>query len=641
MYDETTSKANNQKEMQIKILYWSKSKNEICARHLQTFYIQHAKAEDLLDKLNAVIINYKLNNRNLISLSSDGPNVNKKVFRLLNMELISLRNSGLIDIGTCNLHVVNNAFLAGLQEFGESVADLAVAIKYFFKDKPSRQKDYEDCQTKLRIPHNRFIKHVASRWLTLEVAASRLLEQWPAILEYFLKYIPMKAEHIEKTNTYKTIKNILNKQTIKAEIMFVIESSKLFCNFSKKFQRSVPLVHILYDELKYLIICIMIRFCKPTVVEKVENNEYDNNIFDINNLIPLEEYESIIGSTIVSELKRNKKLSQGELKIFASNCRKHFKAVSIHILKKVPLFEDNNILKKLRCLNPKHMSQSAVDIVDIAKKIPGFTEFSQLESEWKLAVLKCKNVTLKNERIDHYWRQVFSCNSDVEGIYKYPNLQKVVEGVLCLSHGNAEVERGFSVSSKILTLERNCLNEKTLNSVLLVADSVKNMYDNKIETMTITSELYKLAKNAHAAYHSYQEEKKKEKEAAEAATMKRNEDEKRGQVMQEAEKAKKKKIREMEEDLKKLQVLESNKKKAATKILEEASGKLQKALSNNNIVEANIAQGLIDAANKMLKEEAELEKQKNALQSSVNKRKTDLLDYFSKKVCKKDKMGNT
>lgn len=55
------------------------------------------------------------------------------------------------------------------------------------------------------------------------------------------------------------------------------------------------------------------------------------------------------------------------------------------------------------------------------------------------------------------------------------------------------------------------------------------------------------------------------------------------------------------------------------------------------MVEANIAHALMQAANNILKEEAELEKHSQALQQSVNKRKSDLLNYFIKKSRKVQK----
>lgn len=88
--------------------------------------------------LHCVLVDSGLAFKNLIMLSSDGPNVNKKVFRLVNEIMVDDRGQGLVDVGFCNLHVVNNSFQKGIEEFGETACDLLVDIYYYFKKYPSR-----------------------------------------------------------------------------------------------------------------------------------------------------------------------------------------------------------------------------------------------------------------------------------------------------------------------------------------------------------------------------------------------------------------------------------------------------------------------------------------------------------------------
>ena len=140
-FDETTNSASK-KELQIRIRFWSDKKNQVISFHLESFFIGHATAEDLKDCLLKSISNANLPLINLISISSDGPNVNKKVFRLLNEELIKLRGKGLIDIGTCTIHTVYNSFLKGLKEVGEDAADLIISVYNFFDGWPSRWEDF-------------------------------------------------------------------------------------------------------------------------------------------------------------------------------------------------------------------------------------------------------------------------------------------------------------------------------------------------------------------------------------------------------------------------------------------------------------------------------------------------------------------
>ena len=87
-------------------------------KHLETFFLGNAKAETLKEYIVNSLNNAGLHLKKLLMLGSDGPNVNIKVSRLVNEEIKALNRKPLIDIGTCSIHLVHNAFLKGLQAFG-------------------------------------------------------------------------------------------------------------------------------------------------------------------------------------------------------------------------------------------------------------------------------------------------------------------------------------------------------------------------------------------------------------------------------------------------------------------------------------------------------------------------------------------
>ena len=58
-------------------------------------------------------------------------NVNKAIFRAVKMSLKGAGNPGMINIGTCNLHVVHNSFCKALEAYVTPVDDLAVDIKRY------------------------------------------------------------------------------------------------------------------------------------------------------------------------------------------------------------------------------------------------------------------------------------------------------------------------------------------------------------------------------------------------------------------------------------------------------------------------------------------------------------------------------
>ena len=99
---------------------------------------------------------------------------------------------GLLNIRTCSIHAVHNAFLKGLQELGEECSDMIMAVYCFFSGWLACSDDFSQCQRKVIVPQHKFVKHVPTRWLTIREAASCLIKQWPALTEYFLEFLPKK-----------------------------------------------------------------------------------------------------------------------------------------------------------------------------------------------------------------------------------------------------------------------------------------------------------------------------------------------------------------------------------------------------------------------------------------------------------------
>lgn len=118
--------------------------------------------------------------------------------------------------------------------------------------------------------------------------------------------------------------------------------------------------------------------------------------------------------------------------------------------------------------------------------------------------------SIENDRIDHYWAKILG-KKNATGQKKYVQLEQVVKAVLSLLHGNANVERRFSVSRWALSEEKASTNERTFNAVLTVKDAMK-IYQNKPEVVPMTTKLISMGQNAHKHYILYLEDQKRLRE---------------------------------------------------------------------------------------------------------------------------------
>ena len=112
----------------------------------------HARGQQLTDKLLCSIKDYGLMLDKLLAIGSDGANINKTVKNNF--------NEGLVDVGTCHLHVYHNGLQKALHAFGSDVSEFVVDIKLWFKLSAARWEDYQSIQLKLGLPAHKSIKYV-------------------------------------------------------------------------------------------------------------------------------------------------------------------------------------------------------------------------------------------------------------------------------------------------------------------------------------------------------------------------------------------------------------------------------------------------------------------------------------------------
>jgi len=109
---------------------------EIEVRYLTSFTFCHAFGKDAADKITNALDELNLPLDHLLSVSTDGPNVNKTIKRLLNDSVKRARGNespGLVYIGFCTIHVVSNSFRKVIEHYGKPLEDLVINLFYFFR----------------------------------------------------------------------------------------------------------------------------------------------------------------------------------------------------------------------------------------------------------------------------------------------------------------------------------------------------------------------------------------------------------------------------------------------------------------------------------------------------------------------------
>ena len=142
----------------------------------------------------------------------------------------------------CNIHVVHNAFRAGLNSYGEASEELAIDLFYWLKISPSRREDCGHVLSDLALDDELFVRHVQCRWLTLLPALDRIVKSWEAVKKYFLEELPKQgtekrtSKNLEKNERYNRICRKLQDRSFPAQPAFLVAVELIFNKFLCFFQ---------------------------------------------------------------------------------------------------------------------------------------------------------------------------------------------------------------------------------------------------------------------------------------------------------------------------------------------------------------------------------------------------------------------
>ena len=123
-FDETTP-VQVKKQMDVLVRYFSETNGEIKVGFLKALLFGHAFGEKVSDELLKTLEELGLPLKLLLSISSNGPNVNKTVKANINAKLKQCFKRQLVNTGSCQLHVVHNTFRKDLKVMGKTLRTCA------------------------------------------------------------------------------------------------------------------------------------------------------------------------------------------------------------------------------------------------------------------------------------------------------------------------------------------------------------------------------------------------------------------------------------------------------------------------------------------------------------------------------------
>ena len=449
----------------------------------------------------------------------DGPNVNWSVFNMVEEERKVNNFPLLINIGSCALHIVHGAFENGAKQTQWNIKKLLSHLYKFFKQAPARRTFFSSTTGAVLFPKS----FCGIRWLENKSVAERAISLWKDIKKVVYKWEKLPKNQKPAGERYQTIKRAVSDVLVPAKLSFFCLVCKIIEPFLARFQEDKPMIPFMYEDIQNLLKKLFNIFLKDSFVDTAFKNISNFDFTDQTYYCKHVEV-GCAANEIISRLKTEDTVEHAAIKTFEAECRLFAIGVVEKLRKRILTPRAVNFLKKASCLDPKQMSQPLAKSVKKFKKLvvdlsaakilsndqgdQGINEYRELISKEEV---KAKLICYKpSEPLDSF----FFVTLDIG---KYKALSLIVQTVLVLHNGQAEVERGFSINKHIM--EDN-MSELSLVSRRLVKDYLRS---NSLESheVDICSGMVSAVQQSSSQYLLFLKEKK-EKEQTEAVSKKKN-----------------------------------------------------------------------------------------------------------------------
>ena len=532
LFDETLNKNMQKKQMDLLVRYWDMDK--ISSRYFKSVFFGHGTALDLHEIMEKHV-HCTLGYSDLVQISMDGPNVNWALYDRLEQTLNGQYDKHLLNTGSCGLHIIHNAFKHGAVSTGWEVGHYLEALHTLFKDVPARRDDYINVTGSTDFPY-KFCSH---RWVENVRVVNRALELHENIQKYVNSVHDKKCKD-PKTKSFSTVKQWVVDPLGKAKLAAFAYVALPIVSFLTRYQSDQPLMPYLSDDLIHMMRALLNRIVKPEIMTSSSDGASLLKI-DLTQKESLRSLKDMDLGFVAAEELRHRPGSELDRRKFRENSQMFIVAFITKLNAKSPL--KYSIVRNMSCLAPENIVQDRVSQINKFQKVLRamvearrlkssecdsimleFSEFAESAAEMPRF---CEFKKSGSERLDTLYSETVAQN--------FKKLWPVIRTVLLLSHGQATVERSFTINKSVTTEN---IGEHTLIARRAVSDHLHHV--GGLQNVVITKEMIKSVQLSRLRYGQYLTEKK---EAA-AVALKQNKRKQDKEVVKEN----KKKLKKLQDD---------------------------------------------------------------------------------------------
>ena len=379
----------------------------------------------------------------VLAFSADNTNVNYGIHKSVYTKLCNIQKDLLP--GNCHAHIVHNTVKHALDKLSIDVENVVLKIYSFFSSSAKRRESLEEFCEFCDVEFREMLRHVTTRWLSLNPAVSRILQSWTALKSYFISLGEECPKQIRAA-----LKLPSDAEEVNAEESDVVQVYLLFCNnilsifeeVVKKLERNDTTVIELYPIMKEFRDKLVQRrkdrfYGYPTKVrlEQISVSEANTAKADFQAFL----------STATTYIEKWFDFSDGNW----------LSSLYPFSLKAEIVFSDvQEVIEKLNMISRLNINMD--ELYDELTVINAAVERQRKESDWKF-----KDSVTK-------WMVLFqTCD--------LPNMLSVMSYVLSVPSSTGYVERIFSIMQSKWSETRNRCSIELIKSELMVTLNFEEM----------------------------------------------------------------------------------------------------------------------------------------------------------------------
>ena len=422
--------------------------------------------EHLFQLLTSYFNKHAIPLENLIGFAADGASNIMGVHNSLCSRLRVVAPG--VTILKCTCHSLHLCASQAAKTLPRMCEDLIRNIYTYFSHSAKRVNEFKEFQSFCEVKPHKLLHAAQTRWLSLEMAVNRVVEQWQPLKLYF------SQKHLEdRLSVSSTIYESLNDPSVLLYFHFLSFILPKFTKVNLIFQKAEPTIHRLYDTCMTLIKDILRCYMKQEIISCTS---------DITLIDPSDEKHFLPLENIYLGVDVHRLLQSPEhrgntdmIRHVRNRCRMFLITACLELKKRLPfgskLLEMCSRFSVGKCVNLNILS-STPSVLDLVTELPRVYQGNkqELDDEWRslpnLDVpenVKCQN----NPEV--YFKWLLDLKNE-EGTPSFNLLPLFALNILALPTSNADAERIFSKVGLNKTKIRNKLSLPTQAALVIISE---------------------------------------------------------------------------------------------------------------------------------------------------------------------------